>query len=55
LTLTVELGIDGELYIQLPDELLEQTGWQIDDILIWTENEDGSYTIGKANDSSNET
>ena len=27
---------DGELYIDLSDELMEQMGWDIDTELVWT-------------------
>ena len=55
IVLKVEEGVDGNLYIRLPDEVLEHTGWSIGDTLLWTVNEDGTITIGKANDSSTET
>jgi hypothetical protein len=53
-TVKVEESADGNLYIPLPDELLEHTGWTEDDTVLWTDNNDGTFTIGKANDSSTE-
>lgn len=40
---------DGEQVAMLnfSDDLIEQLGWDVDDILEWTENEDGSYSITK--------
>ena len=35
LTTVQENDNDGELYIQLPDELLEKMEWQVDDELEW--------------------
>lgn len=55
-TLKVEEGVDGELYIRLPDEVLEELGWSIDDILEWSENDNRSFILRKVNnDSSTET
>ena len=39
---------DGEFFIELNDEILEGTGWKIGDDLIWTDNEDGSWTLSKS-------
>lgn len=45
-------GVDGELYIQLPEELLEQLGWDADDSIQWLENQDKSFTLRKIADDS---
>ncbi len=42
--ITVEEDEHG-LYIQLPKELLAQTGWQAGTVLEWFDNGDGSWTI----------
>lgn len=42
--ITVEEDQHG-LYIQLPKELLAQTGWQTGTVLEWHDNKDGSWTI----------
>jgi bifunctional DNA-binding transcriptional regulator/antitoxin component of YhaV-PrlF toxin-antitoxin module len=53
--LEVLQGIDGEPYIQLPDELMEGRDWQEGDTIVWTEQEDGSFLLRKLqDDSSNE-
>ena len=38
----------GELYLQFPDELIEQLGWALGDELTWTDNKDGSWTLTKS-------
>ena len=47
---------DGELYIDLSDELMEQMGWDIDTELVWTVYDDGKVGLRKrSDDNSNET
>ena len=47
---------DGELYIELSDELMESMGWDIDTELVWTVYDDGKIGLRKrSDDSSNET
>ena len=47
---------DGELYIELSDELMESMGWDIDNELVWTVYDDGKIGVRKrTDDSSNET
>lgn len=36
-----------ELYIELPPDALNQMGWDAGDIIVWEEQEDGSYTLRK--------
>ena len=46
---------DGELYIELPPELLDQLGWSIGDDLEWIVEEDGKILLRKrTGDSSHE-
>jgi len=46
---------DGELYIELSDELMEAMGWDIDTELVWTVYDDGKIGLRKrTDDSSNE-
>lgn len=45
---------DGELYIDLPQEMMEAMGWDEDTVLEWRVYEDGTAALGKANDNSNE-
>jgi hypothetical protein len=47
---------DGEIYIDLSDELMEEMGWDIDTELVWTVYDDGKIGLRKRqDDSSNET
>lgn len=52
--LIVQEDEDGELYIELPAELLESQGWDENTDLVWSINDDGTFTIRKADDSGNE-
>jgi hypothetical protein len=46
---------DGELYIELSDELMESMGWDIDTELVWTVYDDGKIGLRKrSDDNSNE-
>lgn len=49
---TIDTAVDpetGDYILKLPEEVLEATGWQIDDILEWIDNEDGTWTLRKKN------
>lgn len=46
-TLEVEELPDGEQFISLPDDLIEETGWKSGDELKWIDNHDGSWTLEK--------
>jgi hypothetical protein len=48
IVLTVEEAVDGNLYIRLPDDFIEQLGWQPDDVITWSENADKSFTLRKS-------
>jgi hypothetical protein len=50
-TLDVKLGVDGEHYIHLNDEILEATGLKIGDSIKWVDNSDGSWSMKKMDDS----
>ena len=41
---------DGELYIDLSDELMEKMGWDIDTELVWTVYDDGKIGLRKRSD-----
>ena len=48
-TWTVTVIEDGEdVILPFPNELLASTGWQEGDTLTWIDNEDGSWTLRKA-------
>lgn len=47
-SMAVEKDTDSdELILTFPDDLIEQMDWQIGDTLIWTDNQDGSWTLSK--------
>ena len=50
--LIVKQDDDGELYIELPQELLDQLGWSIGDDLEWIVEEDGKILLRKKTDDS---
>lgn len=37
----------GELVMPFPPEALAQVGWDFGDVLLWTDNNDGSWTLSK--------
>jgi len=39
---------DGELFIEFPDEVVEDAGWKVGDDLEWKDNKDGSWTLSKS-------
>jgi hypothetical protein len=43
----VEQAPDGEYFIQLTEEMLEESGFKIGDELDWKDNKDGSFTLTK--------
>jgi len=48
-TVTVEEADDGsgDLVMPLPQDFLDQQGWQEGDTLDWIDNKDGSWSIQK--------
>lgn len=55
--LTIKEDQDGELYIELPPDLIEGLGWDEDTEILWIVEDDGTIVLRKEdeNDSSNET
>lgn len=43
----------GEYFVQFPDELLDATGWEEGDELLWVDNKDGSFVLKKNEQNSN--
>ena len=37
----------GELIMPFPPDALAQVGWDFGDTLLWTDNNDGSWTLSK--------
>ena len=44
--LPVEQG-GYDLFLTFPDALMESLEWSVGDQVIWTENDDGSWTLSK--------
>ena len=42
-----------ELYLELPQKMLDKMGWQPDDLLEWVENTDGTWMIIKVTEENN--
>ncbi|WP_181137824.1 hypothetical protein [Vibrio jasicida] len=42
---TIKVTDEGEHYFEIPDEYLDELGWQAGDSVIWTQNEDGSFSL----------
>jgi len=47
-TIEVQEHENGDLFIELNDEILEGSGFKVGDDLIWTDNKDGSWTLTKS-------
>jgi antitoxin component of MazEF toxin-antitoxin module len=41
-------------FIVLPNELLDELDWHVDDVVEWIDNEDGTWSIVKVNDGEND-
>jgi hypothetical protein len=39
----------GDCVIEFNDEILAAVGWQPGDVILWTDNKDGSWTLTKKN------
>jgi phytoene/squalene synthetase len=49
-TYTVKLAEDaetGDMYMPLPDELLDELGWKEGDVLDWQDNGDRTFSLTK--------
>lgn len=45
---TVEVQANqDDYYIELPDDLLKQVGWDVDDVIVWEAQDNGSYVLSK--------
>jgi hypothetical protein len=50
-TVKLEEDENGDLILPFSDDLLKKMGWKEGDTLQWKDNENGSYTLSKKNDS----
>jgi hypothetical protein len=46
-TVSVQEDENGDLILPFPDGLLAKMGWKEGDILGWTDNKDGTFSITK--------
>ena len=46
-TLEVQQQEDGEYFIEFPDDVLQEAGWKEGDVVGWSDNGDGSWTLKK--------
>lgn len=54
-TLTLETDSEtGDLVLPLTDEILSEVGWKLGEKLNWKDNKDGTWTLSKADDGTNE-
>ena len=37
----------GDTYIQLPDDMMKQAGWNLGDDIEWIDNKDGTWSMKK--------
>lgn len=43
----VQEDSSGELFLEFPEDLLEQMSWKSGDNLIWTESKNGAWLLAK--------
>lgn len=51
-TVTIEIDPSGEAYFLIPDDIWDQTNWEIGDTIEWLNNGDGSWTLRKKDECS---
>jgi hypothetical protein len=44
----IEVSDSGEYYIDLGEKVCNSLGWNVGDVVEWTDNKDGSFTLTKA-------
>ena len=49
-TVQVELDDNGEECLPFPEELVEELGWQVGDVICWRPEGDGWVLVKKQND-----
>ena len=50
----VEVDSDGDLILVFPDELLAAMNWNEGDTLVWTQNDDDTWTLKRNENSTTE-
>jgi hypothetical protein len=46
--LDVKTNEDGEQFIEIPEDMLNEAGWKVGDDIVWSDNKDGSFTLTKS-------
>jgi len=46
---------DGEYFIEFPDEVLQEVGWKEGDVIDWSDNGDGSWSLKKLDENQENT
>ncbi|OUD79731.1 hypothetical protein XM73_c10956 [Vibrio vulnificus] len=46
----IKVTDEGEHYFEIPEQYLEELGWSAGDIVVWTQNDDGSCSLAKSED-----
>ena len=54
-TLEVQQYEDGEYFIEFPDDVLQEAGWKEGDVIKWSDNGDGSWTLKKLDENHENT
>lgn len=55
-TVTIEEDpVNGDLLLPFTDEILEAVGWKVGDVIVWTNNKDGTWTMRKKDGTSKNT
>jgi len=52
--ISTTLTVDDNGILQLPDDMLEELGWNEGDVLEWIEQDDGSFLLKKVDDAKEE-
>lgn len=42
--------LSGDLYLELTEELCNEMGWTVGDVLLWEDQGDGSWSLRKKDD-----
>lgn len=50
----IQVDSDGDLILVFPDELLAAMDWNEGDTLVWTQNNDGTWTLKRNENSDSE-
>jgi len=53
-TVPIQEDSNGDLIIVFPEELMDDLDWNIGDSLMWKQNDDGSWSLEKREDSNTE-